>query len=106
MGWESAKTRSAALPVEVRPAPRPWPENPESEIEYSDDEIMLCRHYDKALFDLAAEDKRFALNLKTYRRWTADLQLKWIYTIEQQALDGLDTIGIHVVARVVINRLD
>lgn len=111
MGWESARRRPAsgqpgAGAFTPRPAPPPTDYSGE-EIGHTAEEIETCRHYHKALLDLAQEDRRFTANFVTYsRKWSIAQQLKWIYAIEQQALDGLDTIGIHVVARVVINRLD
>lgn len=110
MGWESARRRPhSGLPggayKQPPPPPRPPPEPPEP-IVYTHDEVELTMRYGDALRDLANEDRRFHTNHCTFSRWQMDRKLKWIYAIEQQALDGLDTIGIHVVARVVMNRLE
>jgi hypothetical protein len=114
MGWESARRRPASdksgavvcIPRPSRPPPPPTDYTNEG-AGYTAEEIETCQHYHKALLDLAQEDRRFTANFVTYsRKWSIEQQLKWIYAIEQQALDGLDTIGIYVVARVVSNRLD
>jgi hypothetical protein len=109
MGWESARRaphtgiRAGAHTIKpTPPPPRPEPEP----VEYTQDEIQLTRSYYKALLELAAEDPRFKANKQTFAKWDYERQLRWIYAIEQQALDGMETIGIHVVARVVMNRLE
>lgn len=75
-------------------------------VEWTQEDLELCGRYAFALAQMAIEDRRFELNNRIFLKWDIHQKLKWIAAIEQQALDGKDTIGVLVVTRVVMNRLD
>lgn len=61
--------------------------------------------YGDAIYDLAREDTKYLKNKNIYSRWNDNQRLRWIDRITADAEAGKDTIGAHVVTRVVMNRL-
>lgn len=106
MGWGSAIKRVAPPAVIVpREKPPAYPRADPATAVWTSDDLALVERYYKALIQLAAENRIYRPNRVTFGRWDVGQRLKWIYAIEQQAADGLETIGAVVVTRVVMNRL-
>lgn len=110
-GWGSAIKKpwsgKAGAGAYVKPVEVPVEEViEEAEKVFTDEEKATCARYMTALRELHAEDRRFDSNYRTFCRWDWGMQLWWIGRIEQQARDGKDTIGVHVVTRVIMNRME
>lgn len=107
MGWESAiKKPPSGVPGAGAYTPKsPVYRTAPPEPVWAQDDLALCQRYYDALYQLKDEDRRYRMNYIVYDRWPIAQRLRWIYAIEQQAADELDTIGVVVVTRVVMNRL-
>lgn len=109
MGWDSAK-RYKPRPIGetgayVPPAPAaPYIPEPEPVVVSAEDRATIAR-YKTALRELGSESAHFAKNRNIFEKWDDVTRLWWISKIEKQAADGKDTIGAHVVTRVVMNRI-
>lgn len=110
MGWDSAK-RYKPRPVGETGAHKPidfaaLAHTPEPEPEVlSEEDRETVNRYAIALRQLANEQVRFIKNDNLFTTWDDATRLWWIMQIEKQAADGKDTIGAHVVTRVVMNRM-
>lgn len=62
--------------------------------------------YRKALGHLVRQDLKYMSNMRTFDRWDLATQIWWINMIEQQAKNGLNTVGTDVVAAAITVRLD
>lgn len=91
---------------------KPWlnDDEPDGDLTESEHEAFKAgtakiRAFEIALRDLAREDVKYLKNRNLYDRWSRDLRLWWIARVTADAEAGKDTIGAHVVTRVVMNRL-
>lgn len=75
------------------------------ELEKHISDINKDRAFLGALRDLAREDVKYLKNKNIYDKWDHDHRLWWIARVTADAEAGKDTIGAHVVTRVVVNRL-
>lgn len=75
------------------------------EIEQNKADEAKTLAFQRALRDLAGEDRRFVSNRNIYERWGREHRLWWIARVTADAEAGKDTIGAQVVTRVVMNRL-
>ena len=110
-GWSSAikkpwTGKSGAGAYTVKPPEVRVEEVKENDEVFTDEQKATCARYMTALRELHLEDKRFDSNYATFTRWNWGMQLWWIGQIEKQARDGKDTIGVHVVTRVIMNRME
>lgn len=113
MGWDSAKRykprplgpSGAHKPIDFAAlAAKEATPDPEPEVLSSEDRDTINRYY-VALRDLAGESAHFSKNYKTFQRWDDATRIWWIMQIEKQAREGKDTIGAHVVTRVIMDRM-
>lgn len=109
MGWDSAK-RYKPRPIGETGAYKPAPPKlvlPEEEPEVlSEEDRATIGRYHTALTAMAREDPRFRKNCDTFCNWPDTTRLWWIAKIEDQARRGLDTIGVLVVTRVIMDRME
>lgn len=110
MGWDSAK-RYKPRPIGDTGAYKPpapaEPQLPEPEPEVlSQEDRDTVNRYAIALRQLANEQVCFIKNDNTFQRWDDATRLWWIIQIERQAREGKDTIGVRLVTRVVMNRME
>lgn len=75
------------------------------EIEREIAEGAKTRAFGNALRDLAREDVKYLKNKNIYEKWGRNQRLNWIARVTADAEAGKDTIGAHIVTRVVMNRL-
>ena len=71
-----------------------------------DEDTERLRLYDLALYQLSSEHWKYGSNYRLWGRWDITKRLRWLDQIEQQAKDGKQTIGVDVVTRVAILRLE
>lgn len=112
-GWDSAK-RYKPKPIGETGAHKPidfaalaaqaHTPDVEPEVLSEEDRATINRYY-MALRELADESVHFAKNYKTFQKWDDATRFWWIGQIERQAADGKNTIGAHVVTRVIMNRI-
>lgn len=76
------------------------------EAEFTQAEHKKIERYAVALHDLCTKDRQWSKNLSLYLRWDTGQRLWWIDTIEQQAIEGKNTIGAKLVAHVITMRLE
>lgn len=110
MGWDSAK-RYKPRPIGETGAYKPpapaEPHIPEEEPEVlSEEDRATIERYGRALRQMANEQVCFIKNDNLFRSWDDTTRLWWIAQIERQARDGKQTIGVQLVTRVVIDRME
>lgn len=114
MGWDSAKRykprpigeTGAHKPIDFAAlAAREATPDPEPEV-LSEEDRETVNRYAIALRQLANEQVCFIKNDNTFQQWDDATRLWWIMQIERQAREGKDTIGVRLVTRVVMNRME
>ena len=72
---------------------------------FTDDEEMKLWMYASALDELVHEHWKYSSNYNMWQRWDKRMRLWWIDSIEHQARNGKQTIGVDVVTRAIEIRL-